>query len=431
MVFVVFIFLLPGEVSGSSFFADSTFKVGDIKLEGNIVFSEKLIRNLLPKKGTDFNEELFEENIERIVSFYLDRGFPFARIKPLGFSSDSIYINWELLIEPGSLQRINNIFVEGLSYTDTEFFKRKILIDKNDIFSDKEIKEAVLKLDKLNYINIDSFTVKPGADRSLVDIIIYLKENTDGNFNGAVSYAKNGGFSGALSFSNTNLFGRGRKVEIELEKQGEEYQAELFEYTEPDILYLPVNLNFSLNHNYIRDNYNLFSFSSGVEYFYNDASFLSRLGFEIFSGQDSSETYPFLDVGFSYNSNTFDIFYKERFRKGKGWDLKTSVGIYFLPLVIKLEYFKLSFLEGNLIFYKSFRGYPGMIIKEGAVVGLELRKGFGPLTVYPFVDANYFNNKWQYSYGFGLSIKRFSLEYAVPKGIPPSEGRIYFRFDAK
>jgi len=109
--------------------------------------------------------------------------------------------------------------------------------------------------------------------------------------------------------------------------------------------------------------------------------------------------------------------------------LKTTAGIYFLPLVLKLEYFKLSFIEGNLIYYKSFRGYPGIIIKEGGVAGLELRKAFGPLTAYPFVDANYFNNKWQYSYGFGLNIKKFTLEYAVPKGVSPSEGRIYFRFE--
>ncbi len=428
MLFAFFVFLLPGEISGSSFFTDSAFKVGEVKIEGNIVFSKKIIGDLLSKKGTFFNEELYKENLERLLNFYLDNGFPFAQVKPLGFSIDSVYIDWELLIEPGSLQRINNIFVKGLSYTDVEFFRRKILINKNDIFSNKKIKKAILKLDKLSYIDIDSFTVEPATDRNMVDVTIYLRESADGNFNGAVSYANNGGFSGILYFSNSNLFGRGRKIEIELEKQEEKYQAELFEYTEPNVLYLPVNLNFSLNHNYIKDNYNLVSFYSGVEYIYYDASFLLGLGFEIFSARDNSETYPFLDAGFTYDSKLFDIFYKEKFRKGKGWDLKSLANIYFLPFVLRLEYFKLSFIEGNLAFYKLFRGYPGMLIKEGAVVGLEFRKMFGPLTAYPFMDANYFNNKWQYSYGFGLNIRRFSLEYAVPEGVSPSEGRIYFRF---
>ena len=49
-----------------------------------------------------------------------------------------------------------------------------------------------------------------------------------------------------ISFSNSNLFGRGRKIQIELEKEEEEYQTELFEYTEPDVLSLPLNLNFLL-----------------------------------------------------------------------------------------------------------------------------------------------------------------------------------------
>jgi outer membrane protein assembly factor BamA len=422
---------MPGESSGSSFFNNNTFKVGEIGLEGNIIFSETVIRSLLSKKGAKFSEELFKNDIERIINFYLDNGFPFVQVKPVQFSIDSSYITWKFLIEPGGLQKISNVFAEGLSYTNPEFFRRKISITKNDIFSEKQIKEAISRLEKLDYIDIDSFTVAPTSDKGMVNIIIYLKEQTGGDFKGAISYSNNGGFSGLISFSNLNLFGKGRKVEIELQKDREEYQTELFEYTEPDILSLPVNLNFSLDHTYIKDNYNLVSLSSGLEYFYHDASFLLQLGFEIISSQNMSETYPFWDAGFSYDSKTFDIFYKERFRKGKGWDMETLANIYFFSLVIKLEYFKLSFKESDLTFYRSFRGYPGMAVKEGAVVGLEFKNRFGLLTVYPFVDANFFLDKWQYSYGLGLSIKRFSLEYAVPKGVSPSEGRIYFRFEGK
>jgi len=428
IIFTFFVFLLPGEISGSAVFTNNAFKVGKVELEGNIVFSEKTIRNLLPDKGTEFNQIIFKESIERIVDFYLDKGFSFVKVNPLGFSLDSVYVNWRLLVDPGSLQKIRNVFVEGLAYTDKEFLKRKITIDENDIFSKKEIEKTILRLDKLNYIDIDSFTVEPVNDRNMVDLTIYLRENADGNFNGAISYARNGGFSGALFLSNANLFGRGREAEIELEKQEDEFQKELFEYTEPGIFYLPVNLNFSLNHNYIKDNYNLFSFSAGAEYLHDNTSFLLHLGLEIFSAQHISETYPFLDVGFSYNSKLVDISNRERFRKGKEWDLETAAFIYILPFVLRLEYFKLSYVDGNLNYFKSFRGYPGMIIKEGAVVGLELRKTFGVLTAYPFVDVNYFNDKWQYSYGFGLNIRRFSLEYAVPEGVSPSEGRIYFRF---
>lgn len=429
MISILFVFFIPGELSGSSFSVNDTFKVGDITLEGDIVFSGKVIKDLLTKKGDKFSEGLFKENIERIINFYLNRGFPFVEVKPAQFSLDSSYINWSFLISPGHLQRISNIFLEGLSYTNPDFFQRKISIKRNDIYNEKEIKEAISRLEKLDYIDVDSFKVGPASDKGLVNVCIYLNEQSGGDFKGAVSYSNNGGFSGLIAFSNSNLFGRGRNVEIELEKDRDEYQTELFEYTEPDVMSLPANLNFSLSHKYIKDNYNLVSFSSGAEYFYSDASFLLQLGFEIISGQNISETYPFLDAGFSYNSKPFDIFYKERFRKGKGWDLETKAYIYFFALVLKLEYFKLSFEESNLIFYRSFRGYPGMIVKEGGVVGLEFRKGIGVLTAYPFVDANFFLGEWKYSYGFGLSIKRFSVEYSVPKGIPTSEGRIYFRFE--
>jgi hypothetical protein len=173
------------------------------------------------------------------------------------------------------------------------------------------------------------------------------------------------------------------------------------------------------------------SFSSGIEYYFSDISFLAQLGFEVVSSENLSENYPFFDAGFSYKSSAFDIFYKERFRKSKGWDLESAADIYFFAFNLRLEYFKLSLTESDLTFYRSFRGYPGMTVKEGAVIGLGFKKRFGMLAAYPFIDANFFDSSWHYSYGFGLSVKKFSLEYAVPKGIPPSEGRIYFRFAGK
>ncbi len=430
MVVAIIFALIPGDkFSGSSFLANSSFKVGDITFSGNIIFSEKKLRSLLSRKGTVFSKELFEKNIEEIITFYSDQGFPFIQVKIVEFSMDSFYINWKFIIEPGHLQKVKNILIEGLSYTKPDYLRQKIQIGQADIFSETKIARAISELDKIDYINVDSFKLVPSVEEGWVDVIVFLREQTSGNLQGVVSYSNNGGFGGLLAFNNANLFGKGREVNIKLERESEEYQNEVFEYTEPAILSLPLNLNFSLNHNYIKDHYNLISFSSGLEYFYHDASFLSQLGLEIISSQSLSESYPFLDVGFSYNSKPFDIFYKERFRKGKGWDLETLANIYFFFFVLKLEYFKLSFDEGDLTFFRSFRGYPGIVVKEGAIVGLEFRSKFGILTAYPFVDANFFYNRWQYSYGFGLNIKKFTLEYAVPKDISPSEGRIYFRFN--
>jgi hypothetical protein len=258
-----------------------------------------------------------------------------------------------------------------------------------------------------------------------------LFEKTEGDLNGAVSYSNNGGFSGLIDFNNSNFFGKGREINIKLEREGENYQNEVFEYLEPNVLYLPVNLSFSLNHDYIKDNYNLISFSSGLEYPYSYVVFSGKVGMEFLSTQEISESYPFFDVGLSYFSGPINFIYKERFRKGKGWDLDASSDIYLFLLLFKLNYFKISVEESSLTHFKSFRGYPGITVKEGGVVGLELRNEIGFFTAYPFLDANFFEDSWHYSYGFGLNIKKFTLEYAVPKGISPSEGRVYFKFDVK
>lgn len=432
LVTALIFFLLPGEFSsGSSFLTDSAFFIGDITFEGNIIFSKQKLKSLIPQKGTIFSQKLFEKNIEKIITFYSNRGFPFVRVSPCEFHLDSSYINYKLMIEPGKMQRINDVLLEGLLNTNPDYFRGKIQIRHNDIFSETKIVRTINDLEKIDFINVDSFKLSPTSEEGWVDVILFLYENTDGDLNGAISYSNNGGFSGLVDFSNSNFLGKGRKIDIKLEKEEENYQNEVFEYIEPDIFYLPVNLSFSLDHDYIKDNYNLISFSSGLEYLYRDFVFSGKFGIEFMSSEEISESYPFVDVGFSYYTETIDFSYRERFRKGRGLDLDASADIYLFFLLFKLNYFKISFEESSLTYFRSFRGYPGMTVKEGGVVGLEFRNKIGFLTAYPFVDANFFEDRWQYSYGFGLSIKKFSLEYAVPKGISPSEGRIYFRFDGK
>lgn len=420
---------MPGEFSsGSSSFTDGIFFIGDISFEGNIIFSKQKLESLMPQKGTIFSKDLFEKNIEEIITFYSNRGFPFVRVSPREFYLDSSYINYKILIEPGKMQRVNNVLIKGLLYTNSDYFEDKIKIKHNDIFSETKVVRTINDLEKIDFVNVDSFKLLQTLDEGWVDVILFLFEKTEGDLNGAVSYSNNGGFSGLVDFSNSNFFGKGRKIDIKLEREGENYQNEVFEYLEPNILYLPVNLSFSLNHDYIKDNYNLISFSSGLDYPYSYAVFSGKFGMEFLSSQEISESYPFFDVGFLYFSGPINFIYRERFRKGKGWDLNASADIYLFFLLLKLNYFKISVEESSLTYFKTFRGYPGITVKEGGVVGLELRKKIGFLIAYPFLDANFFEDRWHYSYGFGLNIKKFSLEYAVPKGISPSEGRIYFRF---
>jgi outer membrane protein assembly factor BamA len=430
LVVFFILYFAPGEnSSGSSFLADSVIRIGDITLKGNVFFSEKKLKSLLPKKGTVFSQDLFEKNIERIIAFYTNHGFAFVKVTPFGFYLDSSYISYQLLIEPGQTQRINDVVIKGLVNTNPDFFRQKVQIKYDDIFSETRLYETIKKLEKIYYISVDSFKLLSAQEEGWIDIVFFLYEQTAGDLKGAISYSNNSGFSGLIDFSNSNFFGEGRKVDIKLEREGEDYQNEVFEYTEPYIFYLPLNLNFELNHYYIKDNYNLVSFSSGLEYLYYDVIFSGKIGMEFLSSEEIGESYPFIGVGFLYDSESFDISYRERFRKGNGWDLDASADIYFFFLLLKLNYFKIAFETETLTHFKSFRGYPGMIVREGGIVGIELRKEMGLLTVYPFVDANFFENRWQFSYGFGLGIKKFSLEYAVPEGTPFPEGRIYFKFE--
>lgn len=421
---------MPRSDSGLSLSSEDSLKVGDISLEGNTILSKKEIEKLLPEKGRLFTQATFELTIDKILRFYSDRGFPFATIKPGRFSIDSIYVNLEFLIAPGDLERIEEVIIKGNSYTNSEFLRRKLPIKKGEVFNETELKDAVAELGKLEYIEIDSFQVIPGDRKGWVDVNVNVKEGDMGNIIGAVSYSRSGGLSGKISANNKNLFGKGRKINLDWMKEDNEFQEEQIEYTEPYILSLPMDLTFSLKHTYIKGSYNLTSLSPGIVYSHRDVSFFLLPGMEYFSRfQEESESYPFFETKFSYITDPFKFFYRERFRRGRGWDLETSGDFSFLLFNLEIEYFSLSLTNTELIFFKSFRGYPGMKIKKGARLGLELNFRFGKLSIYPLFDASWIKNNLLYSYGFGFNVGKVSFEYAIPWELSPMKGRVYITFN--
>ncbi|MEO0293171.1 MAG: POTRA domain-containing protein [candidate division WOR-3 bacterium] len=426
---MIFIILWASqEIGKSSFEEDNRFKVGEIILEGDIIFSEEKIKSLLPKKGEKFNEELFNKGIEKVIDFYSEGGFPFVKVTPMEFFLDGEYINCRLLIEAGYLERIREVFLIGLSYTKPEVFRNKISIASGELFKEEEIRRKIYKLEDLGYVEIDSFKIVPFVNKGWIDLFIFLREKREQNFEGIVSYSGNGGFSGLLGFRNKNLWGSGRTVDLELKKEGEKYQNELLKYIEPGIFSFPVDFCFSLSHDYIKDFYNLISFEGGIQYPYREVSFLIQSGVELVSTKDTSYSFLFGETNISYNSKLFYTYYRERFRKSGGWDLEILSDFYFLSFILRFKYFKVCLLEGIHTYFGSFRGYPGMPLKEGAVIGLEYINKLGRIAFYPFIDANFFEERWQYSYGFGIKIRKFSLEYGVPFEAPFSDGRVYFKF---
>lgn len=413
----------------SSLSKDDELIFGNIYITGKTILSTKEIRKLLPATGTLFNYNVLEKHINLILEFYSNRGFPFAVVKPLNFKSDSISVNFELYISPGNIYRIKNIIFSGNKSAKDEFLFRKLNLEIGTIFNEGKLNLSIKKLENLDYIDVDSFHLIKVEEEGLISILLFIKEGEIGNLIGVISYSEEGGWSGKFNAINKNLFGSGRSIKLGLLKEESKYQEENIEYIEPYIFFLPLSLNFNIQHTYIEDNSNKTSISTGIYYPISDLSISFSSGIENYSKiGEKNVVYPFIDLQLLYKSNPFNLFYRNKWNRERGWILEVSSAVLIYNFNMFGEYFILSSNNEELMFFKPIRGYPGVISSEGLKLGIEFFVIFDRLMIYPLLEAYWVEDLWQYSYGLGIKVNKVSLEYAIPFSDSPINGRVYITF---
>lgn len=128
-------------------------KVGDIKFEGNEVFSDKRLRKTFKKthkknwnilKGAKFNEANFEDDKELLVDFYNSKGYRNANVV-----SDSMYvindkrIGLVLNVEEGNKFFFRNISWVGNSVYPTEYLDARLGLRKGDTYDKKTMQKRL------------------------------------------------------------------------------------------------------------------------------------------------------------------------------------------------------------------------------------------------------------------------------------------------
>ncbi len=223
--------------------------MGKIDLKGNLIFPKEQILNMFTVLKSDFFDEmLFENDIERLLKFYSDNGYPKAVISPTIFDIDNNRLNIAVQIDAGSMNKIGNIKINGLKKTKEKVVIREIPIRSGDVFSQSKIDDTEKLLNNIRYFQLSSPITFTTKDNDL-DLNLSLVELPSGRFNGIIGYNPSGDetkkFIGTISAEELNLFGTGRQIAI-LGKFGITDAYE-FSYEEPWIFEKPINIGLMLH----------------------------------------------------------------------------------------------------------------------------------------------------------------------------------------
>lgn len=233
------------------------FRVGELKVEGNSIFSEQQILGYIGlKKGEIVDGKRLQNAIyEDLKKVYGSQGFvqynaePNPEFKDNPANPNEGIVDITISIDEGKQFSLRRLEFSGNTFTRDKVMRREFLLNEGDIYNQQSLEISVLRLNQTQYFDpIDKdkdVEIRPDDEKGDVDLIIKVKEKgrQQISFNGGVS-GIGGSFFG-LEYSTNNLAGRGEILSINV-GAGNRQQNIQFTYQQPYFHNRPVSVGFSV-----------------------------------------------------------------------------------------------------------------------------------------------------------------------------------------
>lgn len=233
------------------------FRVGELKVEGNSIFSEQQILNGVGLKTGEIadGKRLQKAVYEELKDVYGNQGFvnynaefePVFRDNPT--NPDEGIVDITITIEEGKQFTLRRLNFTGNTFTRDRVLRREFLLNEGDIYNKRYLDISIARLEQTQYFDpIDKDQdVETRTDEETGEVDLNVSVNERGrqqiSFNGGV-----GGLSGSyfgLEYSTNNLAGRGEILSFAF-GAGNRQQSFQVSYQEPYFRDRPISVGVSL-----------------------------------------------------------------------------------------------------------------------------------------------------------------------------------------
>ena len=233
------------------------YRIGEMKIEGNSIFSEDAIKAVIGLgKGDIANgEKIGKALFENLKKYYGQQGFieytaePTPTFKDNPQKPDEGIVDFVITIEEGKQFTLRRLEFIGNTFTRDNVLRREVLLNEGDIYNQSAWEYSIIKLNQLGYFDpIDKdkdADFKTNEEEATVDLNLKVSER------GRQQISFNGGLSGiggsffGLEYSTNNLLGRGEILSLNM-SAGNRQKYVQFSFTEPYVKNRPITAGFSL-----------------------------------------------------------------------------------------------------------------------------------------------------------------------------------------
>jgi outer membrane protein insertion porin family len=233
------------------------YRLGELKIEGNSIFDEKVIRAVigLQKGDVASGERIYKGLIEDLKKLYGNNGFiqytaePEPTYKDNPANPNEGIADYTITIDEGKQFTLRRLEFTGNTFTRDNVLRREFVLNEGDIYNQSYVEYSVLRLNQLGFFDpVDKekdVDFRQNEEEGLVDVNVKVQER------GRQQISFNGGLSGiggsffGLDYSTNNLLGRGESLSLNF-AAGNRQQSFVFSFTEPQIRNRPISAGFSL-----------------------------------------------------------------------------------------------------------------------------------------------------------------------------------------
>lgn len=241
------------------------YNVDKIFITGNTFLTvDDILQRIQTKQGACLIQNLLESDIENLLKFYENNGFPWASIKvnDIQVNETTKTITIDIEIDEKGRARIEEFKIDGNKRTSSKVIIRELRVKPGEIYNQEKIQKIPSILNRMQIFNsvedpqlyILNDTIK------LTNPVYNIKENflpaglwirlTEANtnyFDGVIGYlpgglGEKGYFIGSIEFAMRNLFGTARKLGFKWTKDEKLSQEVTVRYTEPWLVNYPINI---------------------------------------------------------------------------------------------------------------------------------------------------------------------------------------------
>ncbi|WP_347240687.1 POTRA domain-containing protein [Thermus sp.] len=186
-------------------------RIARVELTGNTAFpTEELLALLRLKPGEVYTPLLAQEDARRLAGFYQEKGYEVADVR-FGFQ-EGVYRLEVVELKIGGYR----LEWQGGHRTQEEVILRE-LPKPGSLFSVPELRRAMARLLATGLLaEPPRVSLAPSEKPGEVVVVLGLKEARTGLFQPALGWSSLGGWSGSVSFKETNLFGLAHQVSLDL-----------------------------------------------------------------------------------------------------------------------------------------------------------------------------------------------------------------------